>query len=188
MTSPQASNFAVTAPITAPVLEDQSGHPVRRFFEIRVTTPIVDLLRVGTTPRRLAWSLAIGVAIGINPVIGSTTFLCLLVAFLLRLNLIASQIANHLVFPLQLTLVVLYLKAGERLFHTGPPPIDAKELMHAMRRHPWSTTQTLWTWEWHAIIVWLIGAAVLTPVIATILCPMLTRLLAKIRREPAPQV
>jgi uncharacterized protein (DUF2062 family) len=154
-------------------------------FQTRVVHPIVNLLRVGASPRQLAWSLAVGAAVGINPIIGSTTLLCLVVAFIFRLNLIASQIANHLLFPLQLALVVLYLRAGDALFHTKAPPLDTKELIHAMRIHPWATGHALWRWEWHAIIVWLLLSAIVVPILAHVLCPILTRVLHTIHRQPA---
>jgi len=68
----------------------------------RGVLPILALLRMGATPRSLAWSIAAGALIGINPVIGSTTLLCLAIAFQFRLNVVASQIANHAMFPLNL--------------------------------------------------------------------------------------
>jgi uncharacterized protein (DUF2062 family) len=162
-----------------------SAPPGRGLFQTRVVLPVINLLRVGASPQRLAWSLAVGAVIGINPIVGSTTLVCLAIAFVFRLNLIASQISNHLCFPLQLALVLVYLRGGEILFHTGPPPMAASDLMHTMRLHPWSTAHTLWTWEWHAIIVWLLAAAVLTPLLAAILHPLLNRLLATLHHHPA---
>src|ERR1035437_7658931 len=55
----------------------------------RGVLPILALLRMGATPRRLAWSIAAGLLIGINPVVGTTTVLCLAVAFVFRLNVVA---------------------------------------------------------------------------------------------------
>ncbi len=46
---------------------------VRAFFRCRVVRPMLRLLRGGVSPKRLAWSIAVGVVIGINPVIGLTT-------------------------------------------------------------------------------------------------------------------
>ena len=184
MTSPQASNSLVTDH-----LFDAEGFaplpPASGFFQSRVVTPLVSLLRMGASPRRLAWSLAVGAVIGINPIVGSTTLLSLGVAFVARLNLIASQIANHLCFPIQLALVLVYLRAGEILFRTGPPPLAASDLIHMMRTHPWATTQILWTWEWHAIVVWLLAGLVVTPLLAAALHPILRRLLLKLHHQPA---
>ncbi len=178
MTIAEASNPAVSSPPIASA--DASG-----FFQARVVAPLLNLLRVGATPRQLAWSLAIGAVIGINPIVGSTTLLCLAVAFVFRLNLIASQIANHLCFPIQLALVLAYLRAGEILFRTGPPPLAANELLHLMRIHPWATTHILWTWEWHAIVVWLLASIIVAPLLAAALHPMLRRLLLRLHHHPA---
>jgi len=90
----------------------------------RGVLPILALLRMGATPRSLAWSIAAGVLIGINPVIGSTTVLCLAAAFSLRLNVVASQIANHAMFPLELALVIPFIRLGSRVFHTAVMPLS----------------------------------------------------------------
>lgn len=153
----------------------------RGFFQTRVQDPLVNLLRVGATPERLAWSLAVGCVIGINPIVGSTTLVCLAVAFLFRLNVVASQIANHMSFPIQLALILAWIRAGQVIFRTGPPPLAASDLLHQMRQHPWATAHMLWTWEWHAIVVWLLASVVLMPLLAAILYPALRHLLAKIK-------
>jgi uncharacterized protein (DUF2062 family) len=149
--------------------------------------PILDLLRVGASPRKLAWSMAIGFAIGINPLLGSTTLVSLLAAFLFRLNLVASQIANHIVYPLQLLLFFVFIRLGDHLFHTGRMPMGRKAILEAVRHHPWDTTRELWSWEWHALVVWAIVCTILTPLLAAVLTPMLGRLSRSIQRKPASQ-
>jgi uncharacterized protein (DUF2062 family) len=69
-------------------------------------------LRQGTTPRRLALTLALGFAIGCFPVVGIPTALCALLALALRLNLPAIQAANYLMMPLQLVLIVPFVRLG----------------------------------------------------------------------------
>ncbi|WP_041596956.1 DUF2062 domain-containing protein [Granulicella tundricola] len=152
-------------------------------FQRHIISPVMHLLRVGASPRRLAWSLAVGVAVGINPLLGSTTLLCLAVAFVLRLNLVASQISNHLVYPLQLALFFVFIDIGDRIFHTGKLPLDREALLSAMRHHPLATTRMLWSWEWHALIVWTLFSAALIPLVALILRPALERLLLKLHTE-----
>ena len=152
--------------------------------ERRLFQPILKLLQTGITPRQLAWSLAVGVAVGVNPVVGSTTLVCLAVAFLFRLNVVASQITNHLVFPAQLALVFPFLRAGELLFHTGPLPLERDHFLHAVTHHTWKTTRLLWMWEWHALVVWVVVALLGVPLLATMLTPVLRRALAKMHVEP----
>ncbi|HDP80068.1 MAG TPA: DUF2062 domain-containing protein, partial [Spirochaetes bacterium] len=89
----------------------------------------MDLLRQGITPEKLSLSLAFGIILGIFPVIGSTTILCAAAAVLFRLNLPAIQLVNYLVYPLQITFLIPFLRAGDRLFGYEPLPLDAALLV-----------------------------------------------------------
>ena len=154
------------------------------FLQRRVVKPIVDLLRVGATPRRLAWSIAVGVVIGVNPLLGSTTLLALALAGVFRLNLVASQVGNHAVYPLELLLFPLFVKLGSLLFGTPGLKLGRRELVLAVKQHPWMTTKALWTWEWHALVVWAMCAAVVTPVLAMAIKPALEKMLERLHHEP----
>jgi hypothetical protein len=91
---------------------------VREFIRCRILRPLLRQLRGGVTPRRLAWSLALGVVIGINPTVGVTTALVVMFAWVFGLNQVASQIgAHHAVTPLHLLLFIY----GARLNLEVPP-------------------------------------------------------------------
>jgi len=77
-------------------------------------------LRQGISPRRLALTLALGFAVGCFPVVGIPTALCALLALALRLNLPAIQAANYLVMPLQILLIVPFVRLGGWLLASGP--------------------------------------------------------------------
>jgi len=157
---------------------------VLRFVKRRVVKPVVELLRIGATPERLAWSIAAGVLIGINPVLGSTTVLALAVASVFRLNYVASQIGNHLVYPFELLLFPVWIALGSQLFGTPGLKLGRHELMLEVKHHPWQTTKALWTWEWHALVVWVFAAAILMPLLAMVLKPMLEKMLDRLHHEP----
>jgi len=150
------------------------------FVRRRLIEPLFDLLRSGATPERLAWSLAIGLVIGVNPLLGSTTLLALLLVPVLRLNIVASQAANHLAYPLELLLFPVFLRMGSALFHTEPLPMGPEAMFHMARLHPWVTTRMLWRWEWHALVVWALFAVVVAPLVALALKPVLEKMLAKV--------
>src|SRR5271169_2441589 len=76
-------------------------------------------LRQGISPRRLALTLALGFAVGCIPVLGIPTVICAALALALRLNLPAIQAANYLVMPLQLALIVPFVRLGGRLMSSG---------------------------------------------------------------------
>ncbi len=143
---------------------------------------------MGADPRTLAWSIALGLVIGINPLMGSTTILCLGTALLFRLNLAASQLANHLVYPLEILLVIPFLRLGASVFHTGPVPLSPKTLFADARSHPVELLRKIWTWEWHALVLWAAIAVLLFPALAIALTPVLRRLLARVQRHDYPIV
>ncbi len=149
--------------------------------------PFAELLHFGASPRHLAWSIAIGAAVGLNPLLGSTTLLALAAAAVFRLNLVASQLAAHLAYPLEIALFFVFIRAGNRFFHTGRMPLHREALLLAVRRHPWDTTRLLWRWEWHALVVWAALALVITPFAAMLLTPVLERFSRKTTRVAASQ-
>lgn len=168
------------------------GHPVtpvhHNWFYRRGVLPILALLRMGATPRTLAWSIAAGLLIGINPAIGTTTILCLATAGIFRLNVVASQLANHAMFPLELLLVVPFLRFGSVVFHTAALPMSPHVFLFLARRSPLGLVRLLWVWEWHAFVLWAVISVVAAPVIAAILTPLLRRLLVRIQRHQYPIV
>src|ERR1700693_2401253 len=99
------------------------------FFRLRITRPIVELLRQGVTREKMALSLALGVALGVFPVLGTTTALCALVALIWRLNLPAIQIVNYFVYPLQIALLIPFFRLGEKLFGAPPLPLSVPQLL-----------------------------------------------------------
>jgi uncharacterized protein (DUF2062 family) len=152
----------------------------------RLVLPILALLRMGASPEKLAWSIAVGLLIGISPILGATTILCLAAAFLFRLNVAASQLGNHVVYPLELILVIPFIRIASRVFHTAPMPLSANDLIHAASTHPVALSRQLWLWEWHAFLLWAVLAAITVPLIAFALTPILRRLLIRIDRHQYP--
>nr|WP_281372383.1 DUF2062 domain-containing protein [Granulicella arctica] len=152
----------------------------------RLILPILALLRMGATPEKLAWSIAVGAVIGINPMLGTTTLLCLAIAFVFRLNIAASQLANHILYPFELLLVIPFIRLGSFIFHTDPMPLSPASLMHAARTEPIALTRRLWLWEWHALVTWAVLAIVITPLLALVLTPLLRHLLIRIQGHQYP--
>src|SRR5258708_30462436 len=124
------------------------------FFYRRLARPILDLLRQGVTPEKIALSVALGAALGVFPAIGWTTALCAIAALVLRLNLPAIQILNYFVYPAQIALLIPFFRLGEKLFRAQHLPISVLQ-MHAMiRADRWAAIALLGTTPWHAIAVW----------------------------------
>jgi uncharacterized protein (DUF2062 family) len=169
---------------------ESAAHPVvpvhHTWVYRRGVLPILALLRMGATPRTLAWSIAAGLLIGINPLLGTTTLLCLAVTSCFRLNLVAAQIANHSMVPVELGLVIPFIRLGARVFRTAPMPLTPRVFLTAARTTPLTLIRQLWLWEWHALIVWAAISVVAAPSIAVALTPLLRRLLIRVQRHQYP--
>jgi uncharacterized protein (DUF2062 family) len=142
--------------------------------------PVAGLLKGGADPDRLAWSLALGLVVGVNPLLGSTTLVALGLASIFRLNLVASQVGNHAVYPLELLMFPVFIKVGSLVFATESIPLAGKALWEAVKHHPWDTTRLLWSWEWHALVVWAVFAAVAWPAVAYGIRPVLRHMRERI--------
>src|SRR5580692_12185586 len=164
---------------------EQNRGVEERFFRRRITRPITELLRQGVTPEKMALSLALGVALGVFPVLGTTTALCALVAFLWRLNLPAIQIVNYFVYPLQIALLIPFFRAGEKLFGAPHLPLSVSQITAMVHASFWGTTRFLWTTVWHAVVAWCLIAPVFLVLAYVVLLPLLGRMARKSRRDGA---
>jgi hypothetical protein len=93
------------------------------------------------SPEQAALLLSVGLVLGVFPIMTVPTFLCLVAAFLLRLNPVALQLLNTLSSPLQLALLLPLARIGERL--CGPAAVDD------------SWTGAIGTAALHAVVGWV---------------------------------
>ncbi len=139
----------------------------KKFFEA-AKRKLAVWLRQGISPRRLALTLSLGFAIGCIPVLGVTSFVCFVVAVVLRLNLPAIQAANWVAMPMQVALIVPFLRLGRRLIGLGSSqPFDASALLHSS---PTVIIARMGALTGQAMLAWLviaIPAVALTTLILT---------------------
>ena len=89
-------------------------------WRARIRRVVVAQLTRGVTPRRVAFTVALGALLSVFPIFGATTALCALAAWLLRLNQPLMQLVNALLAPVHLLLLYPYYRAGEHLFGREP--------------------------------------------------------------------
>ena len=142
----------------------------------KIVLPIIELLRQGITPEKIALSIALGAAIGVFPVLGSTTLLCAAAALILRLNLPAIQLVNYLMYPLQLILFVPFLDAGSRIMRTAPIALSTKQVFGMIESDPWRLIKILWSATLGAMTIWVVLSPLVIGIIYIALAPLLRRL------------
>jgi|GEM_PF-747407 len=91
-----------------------------------------------SSPEKVVWSLLFGFYLGLFPVLGSTTVLCLLFTLIFRLNLLTVQAVQFSLFPFQLVLINPFMKAGRVLFFSSKevvPDVSASQFTGAEGWH-----------------------------------------------------
>jgi len=158
---------------------------LKLFWRRRVRDPIVSLLGQGLTPETLALSFAMGLVLGVFPIIGATTILCFLAGAVFRLNHVALQLANHLAYPLQIPLILAFVRLGEGLLRAPRVTFDPIALVHHFQRDPAGFLREFGVTGLHGILGWSLVAPAALLVLYLALRPPLRRLDALRKRARA---
>jgi uncharacterized protein (DUF2062 family) len=153
------------------------------FWSRKVAQPFLELLRQGLTPEKIAFTIALGITLGVTPLLGSTALLCTLAAMVFRLNLAAIQLVNWLVYPLQLALLIPFLRIGAWIFRTQASELSVVHIFALIRFNLFSAIAILWTVTLHAIVAWLLLASIGTGLLYLLLLPVLS--IVRNRKRPA---
>ena len=102
--------------------------------------------------------MAAGAVIGLFPVPGPTTTMSAIVAFAFRLNMVAVQLINYLLYPLQIALIIPFVKVGQWVFGDEGVSLSAEEFLAAFKEDWTGAIGTLWSVLLKAVGVWaLVG-------------------------------
>ena len=149
---------------------------ISKFLDRALLTPLLNFLKQGLSPEKLALCVALGLLLGTFPVLGSTTLLCTAAAIIFRMNRPAIQLINYFTYPLQLLLFVPFIRAGEFLFDQPPIPLDLVQIFTMLQTDMLGAISSLWLTNVRAIAAW----SLLTPLFAIalyyILVPIFRRL------------
>ncbi len=156
-----------------------SQNAAQHFLRKKLVDPIKQQLTQGVSPRALALSCALGFSIGIFPIIGSTTLLCFIAGVLFKLNQPAIQAVNYLAYPVQIALVPVFVRVGERIFNAQPVPLYPTQLVEEFSRGPGPFLAKYGEAGLHGIAAWGLTAPVL---IAAVFFPLVF-LLGKMKKE-----
>jgi uncharacterized protein (DUF2062 family) len=153
----------------------------RPLWRTWIVDPVLAQLRQGITPEKIALTIALGAMLGIFPVLGSTTLLCTAAGFALRLNQPILQIVNYLVYPLQIALILVFIRLGEHLFGAAPLPLSISQMLEKFRAAPAHFFREFAMTFVHCITAWLLLAPVCGAAIYFALRPILAAAASKLR-------
>jgi uncharacterized protein (DUF2062 family) len=143
-----------------------------------VRDPLLAQLRQGATPEAVSAAVVVAFALAIVPVIGVTTLLCLLAGRIFRLNHIVMQVVNHVSYPLQLILLVPFVRLGETLTGADPIALSPTALIEEFSRSFGGFVAKFGMAYVHGLIGWVLTVP--------LLCWLLHLLLRRVFRRFAP--
>jgi uncharacterized protein (DUF2062 family) len=139
----------------------------------RVVDPVLGLLRQGLSPRDLA-------------VLGVSTPALTLIALWQRLNLAAIQLVSWLVGPVQLVLIIPFMRLGEWVLGSEPQPMTIEAGMEIISQGILQAIVTMWDAIVHASVGWILIGPLAIFVLYRSLIPVLERAL-KTLKPSSPQ-
>jgi hypothetical protein len=119
-----------------------------------VVKKLQPVLSCGLTPEKLNQTFCIGIAVGVLPLVWGTSLICIIAARLFRLNHVALQSVNYLLWPAHLALLVPFFTLGTDLFSWGPPvhpqmfsSLTSNQGLSSLKILGWSTLKALAAWS-----------------------------------------
>jgi uncharacterized protein (DUF2062 family) len=135
-----------------------AGAPKRKFWQRWLVDPIVRQLTQGVTPGKIALSLAVGSALALFPILGTTTALCFLAGILLSLNQPIIQGVNALCTFIYFPLIVVFVRFGDRLTGAPPSSLNIPAMISLFSHHPGQFFREFGVTGLHAMLGWIVVA------------------------------
>lgn len=135
---------------------------------------------MGITPQKLAITVALGMVIGILPLVGPITLLCTVVAMRFKLNLPALLLICYLMGPLHLVLYIPFIQLGLAVFDLTSFQLSMDEVLKMFKEDWLLALETIWLANLAGVLMWLVLAAPLTLVCYLLSLPILKKLLKRV--------
>ena len=145
----------------------------RGLWRRRVVDVTLSQLRQGITPQKIALTIALGLILGLFPILGTTTALCLLFGVYLKLNQPIIQLANWVAAPLQIPGIYLFVRIGEWLTRTPPISFSISALMQAFKASPLEFLRQYGATGLRGILAWLLIAPGIAALLYAVSLPIL---------------
>jgi uncharacterized protein (DUF2062 family) len=160
-------------PETAP---PEKSNTAPSFWKRRVVSPIVHQLTQGITPEKIALTLAVGSACALFPILGTTTFLCLIVGIVLKLNQPIIQIVNGVCVPIHLPAILGCVRMGQWLFREPRTYLHIRYMNQMFWDDPSLFFHRFGVIALHASAAWALLLPVWIPLVYFIFLPVLREL------------
>jgi uncharacterized protein (DUF2062 family) len=156
-----------------------------------VIDPIAAQLTQGITPEKIALTIAVGSALALFPILGTTTLLCLAAGVALRLNQPIIQLINALCTPIHLPFIFLMVRMGNWMFNVPSAHLGIRMMNHMLWDDPREFFEKFGITAVHAIAAWATIAPFWIVVAYLVALPVLREALRRkvviVQSDPSPQ-
>lgn len=150
--------------------------PVKSRLQRWIVNPVLEQLKRGITPEKLSWTIALGFTLGIFPIMGSTSVVCFIAGYFLKLNQGILHLFKSLTYPLHLALILVFIRLGQQLNGVALIKFSIPQMMTQFKDSPARFGRDFGMAALHGIEAWAIAAIVLIPLIRLISLPVLRKL------------
>jgi len=153
------------------------------FWKYRVLKPLTKIIDQEHNHKIIALTLAIGLTLGLFPIIGLTTILCTFAALLFRLNMVAIHIGNLVIYPMWFICMLPYYKLGAKLYGI-PDSIITSSMVSEIMESTFSEMFHRLGWlSVGAVTVWAISAPFLILFFRILLYPFVAALARAVKKN-----
>jgi uncharacterized protein (DUF2062 family) len=138
----------------------ESAEPAPRppFWRRWLVDPVVRQLTQGVSPQKIALTLAVGSALAIFPILGTTTTLCVIAGVCLGLNQAIIQGVNALCTFVYFPLLYAFVRLGDRVAGSSGAGLDIPLMISLSTHHPGQFLSRFGVTALHAALGWALTA------------------------------
>lgn len=160
----------------SPSTAETIAPPWKSRFHRWIVQPIINQLKRGTSPEELSWTIALGVTLGIFPIMGSTSLVCFIAGMIFKLNQAILHLFKSLTYPLHLALILVFIRLGQQLNGVALIKFSIPQMMGQFKDDPTQFARDFGMAALYGIEAWAIAAIILIPLIRIISLPILRKL------------
>ncbi|KAK1287654.1 hypothetical protein QJS10_CPB19g00100 [Acorus calamus] len=150
----------------------------------KIVDPLKLILRRGAEPKQLAFSAALGITLGVFPICGVTVFLCGVAIALLgnRCHAPSVMLTNFIATPIELSLVIPFLRFGEALTGGSHLPLTSDALKKVLTGQ--ASREVLLS-ILRALLGWFVAAPLILALLYVMFLPITKYLIYKFGSHPS---
>lgn len=138
---------------------------LKSFLHGKLIAPVINQLKQGITPQKIAQSIAVGFVMGCFPILG-LLHLCVwcLGLFLNSIMLPFRRLITRL-YPVQLALLIPFYRAGEKIFGVAPIPLNVQDILNSFQESFSQAMQKYLMTGLRGVVAWLIVSPIALAII-----------------------